>query len=772
MDKLKNIYNKTLAYLKSKAKNKTLIYAFGSIIILVILIGGFFGIKEIAKRWTIPVVSGANFSFEYKKIPFDVKNIEINFSTNLDEKSITKDTFSIVPYVEGKISLKNGNIINYELASKLQIGEQYTITIGKNVKSSYGVDIGKDYIYNIEAIGGAKVTKIIPKGNLQNISQNITAIFNIPIVPLTSLDNRDKLPCPLKISPEVKGKCKWISGNVLEFSPEKNFEGATNYSVKVENAPGLLYELKENFESKITTPDLTFYSDSKFAPRYGIFLRSNFPVKIEDLGKNIKLTKDGSEMALKIEALEGSDSRFIIKPKTGNFIYSSNYGISIKKGINPKFGNIPLKSEQNFSLKSNDFLNSVSVLQNVYSSSGEIVDTSDFTNDEDKLIPSKNVFFNLEFGEEVSLNKNLFAFKGAGISTDFNISYIKEEMILEGTNKKEIKENKRKLKLEIKGDLKTGTEYKLFIYKNANPSLNENVQKIFTVAPKLIISEFNGISNTENCVYFNNDILEQYDYYNIEAQNNNLNLIQTNPISVIKGFSKYYHSDYGLNICNKKAGFNAYLLNTRFNPFTDYTITIKAGLKDKYGNSLSSDFVKKIKTGDIKNNDKYLYASFNKDMNVIPSNLPMVINLQSINIDNANVEVCEMDINGYMHYLENRYKQYYSPNCTKSYNKNLKLKNKFWNLTNNKFDIEKDISGEKLNSGIILIRGTIDKFNRGEDSYRDFQREFINLLIRSNLSLTYEKAGNKEIIFATDYAGKEIPENLKFESYNSENRSN
>jgi hypothetical protein len=47
----------------------------------------------------------------------------------------------------------------------------------------------------------------------------------------------------------------------------------------------------------------------------------------------------------------------------------------------------------------------------------------------------------------------------------------------------------------------------------------------------------------------------------------------------------------------------------------------------------------------------------------------------------------------------------------------------------------------------------------------DYSREFINVYIRSNLSLVLEEAENKSIIFASDFAGKDVLKDLKFEIY-------
>jgi hypothetical protein len=81
-----------------------------------------------------------------------VKNIDISFSHDLDPDSVNSKNFRMDPFVDGKITLKNNNTISYELSSKLVIGTQYSITISKDVKSSYGTSIGKDVILNFEAI--------------------------------------------------------------------------------------------------------------------------------------------------------------------------------------------------------------------------------------------------------------------------------------------------------------------------------------------------------------------------------------------------------------------------------------------------------------------------------------------------------------------------------------------------------------------------------------------------------------------------------------------
>jgi hypothetical protein len=47
------------------------------------------------------------------------------------------------------------------------------------------------------------VVKVLPEQQLEDISKNMVVFFNMPMVPLTNLDIKDTLPCPLEITPKI-----------------------------------------------------------------------------------------------------------------------------------------------------------------------------------------------------------------------------------------------------------------------------------------------------------------------------------------------------------------------------------------------------------------------------------------------------------------------------------------------------------------------------------------------------------------------------------------
>lgn len=121
-------------------------------VVAIVSVLGYIGYQEVLKRWAVPRVSGANFSMEYRKIPFDTKSIDITFSTPLDPNSLTSKNVTLSPFVEGKASIRDGNTVSYTLDKKLVIGETYVLALGSDIKSLYGKELGGEQSFTIEAI--------------------------------------------------------------------------------------------------------------------------------------------------------------------------------------------------------------------------------------------------------------------------------------------------------------------------------------------------------------------------------------------------------------------------------------------------------------------------------------------------------------------------------------------------------------------------------------------------------------------------------------------
>lgn len=625
-------------------------------------------------------------------------------------------------------------------------------------------------IITFEAIAGAQATKILPVGPLENLSQNIVVLFNIPVVALTVLDRRDTLPCPLTITPRLEGTCKWTNGNVLEFVPSKPLEPATKYHLKVADVPGLLYTLAGSLEDDIVTPELavTVFTGG-FMPSVGISIVTNAPIDAAELQKSLDLMEGDIKLEEVVipeedENHKPSETRFTLTAKDHPLLYATDYPLVIRKGLKPKYGTEPLKSDLSVTAHSSDFLTGVRVFRRVLDASGAVVDTEEYTQDR-PYIPSDRVFFRTQFAEEVPLDSGLFVLRSSdGKVAETTLAYVPEPVYDDkGNDTLKKQDSKYQVDITPKVALQSGKIYSLVVQKKANASIPKDEVRSYTVAPDFSISDARFLNNTETCIYASTELRGSGPYADAYA------LVKTVPASKIHDLTRDGMYDYSVGRevfrCPVVSGKTAYILGTRLAPFVDYAIVFPASIEDAYGQKLAKDLTFRIRTTAIDSRDQYLYSSLNRDVQVIPLSLPIVINLQSINIDRALLEVCEMDTEGYRHFLSNRNNANYTPICVNDTEKQVTLANHYWTLTPNKFDLEKDVFGRAFTSPYVFVRGTVDRFNRGDSGYRDSEREFAHLFVRSNLSLTLEDAKNKKLLFASSFDGKSLPADLTFEAY-------
>lgn len=95
-----------------------------------------------------------------------------------------------------------------------------------------------------------------------------------------------------------------------------------------------------------------------------------------------------------------------------------------------------------------------------------------------------------------------------------------------------------------------------------------------------------------------------------------------------------------------------------------------------------------------------------KRQQVIPMDAPIVLPLQTINLDAINIEICSLSPQAYSWYLFHRYT--YIPACIDTITKKIPLKNGKWKLTTQKIDLATDVLSGSLTGNILLVRGSAD----------------------------------------------------------------
>lgn len=713
-------------------------------------------------------VSWANFDLISGKIPYNTKSIDFTLSQDISTASLDSKALIITPHIEGNLLIKNKNTLSFVLKEPLVLWEDYQIFLANTITDSHGKTLWDDIFYLLKASEEARVLKVIPEWEIQNLWKNIWVFFNMPMVPLTSIGKSKDLPCPIEITPAISGECQWTSSSILEFIPKNWLVWATQYTLKIINVPGLNYELLHTPTHTFTTPDLTFTIPETFLPSQWIELNFNFPLDQASLEKHLTLNNSPA----KITSVAWSQTDFILHPQDDHFYYSQNFVVTIEKWLKTLYGNIPTKTTVSKNIASTDFVSHVEVYQNIFSQTGSIIDTRmlDIWNQEYQLkhIPNNNVFFKIHFHEEVSLKKDLFSVSSSqGEKIPFEIKYghIEDE-------NKNLSLDKKTVILTLSNPLKTHTAYTLSLSKNGNPSLlSDTVIFSPTTSAELKVEKFLFLDNSRSCLYLNNklDCL----YGECQDIKENFSLSQS---GIIRNISGYQYIDWELEQQAKslnepqksqflqKNGYcpypknNEYLyvIDTRLTPQTPYKLSIK-NLKDTYGNVLAKDMSANFTTKELKNSDIYIYSHLSNFVNVFPKQAPLNINIQTINTEKVFAEVCEMTQTAYEKYYANIYNENNIPECTKRTIKELPTKNVYWKLQNNVFNIEKDIIHAPLTQNYVLFQVFSDASLSKKLSHSS------HMLVRTNLNLFLEKATNTSIIFASDINNGKIISDLSFE---------
>ncbi len=742
------------------------------------------GIYEHDTAWKNTAIEIWGMRETLQKIPFDTKVLSLTLDAPIDSGSLASGSITLSPYVEGKVSLSPDNkTISYTLMKHLMIGESYDLMIASSVRKIDGKTLEKDIIETFLAMAPARIMKIFPTGPLDTLSQNITVVFNTPMVPLTNLDERDTLPCPLTITPKVEGKCVWTNTSILEYIPTIPLQWATRYRLSVADVPGLLHTLSGTFEEDIMTTPLRVTVAEEFSPKSGIPIVSNFPVSIEDLRSVIDLTtvadtsktSSGTRIDLTVTALTNEDgtlseTRFTLMPKNQKFTYTTYYSLIIHAGLKSKYGTQPLAQDMTTSLYAPYFIGHIEAFQNVFDHSGAIIDTKSYGVEgvDGTTIASEKIFFLADFDEAVPLDKSLLVIRGVWDASliDFDIAYGKLPEYDSTGNIIKITENKQQFKITAKTALKKDAKYEIVFLKKSNPALLDDEVKTFLTAPELSITGLRLLSNTVGCVYTNNEITNIYDKSDRSAPR--ITMTPASRLPTLSPDSGQYlwnkdGSTYTIEYtCPQVSWKHVYIVDLRLNPLLAYTISFLPALTDVYGQSLAKSVPFTVKTGVIADADRYLYSGAGwMETQVIPSSLPIVLGLLSVNADAANIEACEMDQSEYISFLwQQRNSAYANPECVKKSLKKIPIKNRYWTTTPTQIDLEKEVLSGAFTTPYISVRGSLWSYENDVS-----QKRFSHVFIRSNLSLTFEDGKNSRSIFASSYDGKTVPSDLKFEAY-------
>ncbi len=680
---------------------------------------------------------------EYKK-----PVLKINFANSMDSVSVEKNikTYPEVKYTSSwddpkTLSLVVDDLITKETDLLVNVLDKALTSSWENLKTP----IFKTFKINWEAV----VEFVSPNGNINDLNQNITISFSKPITSLTNLDNQEK--CFISISPNIPGKCVWITTSTMQFRPTNWFPTWWKYLVTIPSwIKTISWDTTINSKTfEIITPDFVLNSNiTSLNLDESLKFAFNDEVSLSDFEKNFALKEYKNDL-LKFSYFKGvndlEENKTIIEvfPKTWDFWYEKTLNYTINKSLTSKRWNIWLKNDIIWSIKTNSFLLNYNPVVLLDEKKLEKYDISNFKNSlNNSIITTNNPSILLTFDKEVELLKKLFDSK-----LPFELNYAKVPNYEDKTKK--LIENKKQILITFSWSITNDFSLKLKL-----SSISSSDDKIlnFKTKQKNTIVSYTQIDYKSACLESKNP-LSLSDFWDFE-------------------FDKYAKIDY-LNEVNewtknKDCSFenqkNKYILNMRLNPNSKYNLTIKKTLLDSDNYALDKDYQYSFITPKAKNEDKNISFIDGRWVILVPNSIkPLSVALNSINLDSALLKICYWDFK-----IDN--KNYLQNEICKT--QNISLNNMWFKPNISVIDLEK-ILWVNLEDKVVLVelsKNLTDKSTYEITWWHESQK--INFIL-SDIWVTL-KSGKNNILWLHNYLSQEelTDEVLNIKSYTTKAKYN
>lgn len=324
-----------------------------------------------------------------------------------------KENITFEPQIAGQWEDKGEEKTLYFRPKKiLDVGKVYTAML----KTDDGA-IRKDFFVDEDP----EITAIFPGFDTETHEDSeITIMFNRPMVPLTSLEVLEDQKLPVTITPETKGKFKWIGTKTLQFIPDETLIPSSNYMVEISEDFASLEGLNiEGTEHQFTTRPLRFESIGAGRTVYNqpIRIKFNQAIDLDRTSKEIEVyqmidTEAGDDFAFVTEYgtkktwnketnkynEEEDKSVLLVYAKEDNFgrkklwNFKKHYQLWLKNAY-PLEGDIELNDERYGTIEVTDVIASVSA-----ESENSYMVRPDFFDPEGKLI--------VNFYEDINKDKS------------------------------------------------------------------------------------------------------------------------------------------------------------------------------------------------------------------------------------------------------------------------------------------------------------------------------------------------------------------------------
>ena len=648
--------------------------------------------------------------------------IAITLPPKIDKLS-AKSNIEFTPEIKGDwlgekpqagivLAAENSETVYFKPKEKLNLNRYYLAELA----TPDGGLVRADFL----AVEDPEIIAIFPQVDSEAPENSeITIVFNRPMVPLTTLAELEEKDVPVEITPETQGRFKWITTRNLQFIPKERLIRSANYKVNIK--PGLVSTdglAVSGKETSFITRKLRYFNiipngeDAVY--NQPVYIYFNQPVDLEKTKSEISVINNstGKEISFIVEyeknTAGSADSQ---KEKPMGFLHRARdflADLSLQLGLNFSSKNKEEQGENKSVLKIYnqkdrfgrekfwDFDNSYTLtIKKVYPLEGDIIlnesrsasfsvtnPVASFRAESERTQWADLDFFDpqgkiaVNFYEEINLDKSrIFA---PHLKEIVFGQKCKDENLYPSENCDKV-EDRKKIYLTFKdGEIGKSESLEVNFEKivnSAGQTLNkEPIRRQVISYPEFKILRTSpspnstGASLQEFVICSNSPVLAppKDDFKKYLKLDNNYQ---------INSWGGSWRVNYvsGAEPCQIRQFHTS--ISYGLMPQTSYSLVLD--LEDVFSQKTSYSF--SFSTGDMPDQDLNFYQ-FQLDYNVSsPARTQLTFGTK--NMEYVNLEICKLDANNFLSYLENRLsreKSSDSINCQQIIRDRVELPKKYW----------------------------------------------------------------------------------------------
>jgi len=135
------------------------------------------------------------------------------------DKTSTEGAFALQPLVDGKLTWDDARTLRFTPDADWPPDSSYVLTLSEEALNVQGLPLMAPVSARLDTVGFLEVARVQPAAASKDVAVDtiIRVAFNRPVVPLSVEELQPSVLDPLRMTPAVPGKGRWVNTALYEF---------------------------------------------------------------------------------------------------------------------------------------------------------------------------------------------------------------------------------------------------------------------------------------------------------------------------------------------------------------------------------------------------------------------------------------------------------------------------------------------------------------------------------------------------------------------------